>query len=82
VGKLKEPKDYLTPQLSNAFESAIHTNKCDYLALHARNLLAHLLEAWDLDVRFLMIAGLLVAEQNLQLQPELSGSVSVKGIPH
>lgn len=62
--KLDEAKDYLTPQLFTAFESAIHSYKCDYLAVHARNLLAPLLEAWDLDVRFLMIAGLLDAEQN------------------
>ena len=62
VVKLEEAKDYLTPQLFTAFESAVHTYKCDYLAVHARNLLAPLLEALDLDIRFLLIAGLLDAE--------------------
>jgi hypothetical protein len=67
VQKLDEAKDFLTPQLFSTFESAIHTYKCDYLAMHARNLLAPLLEAWDVDVKFLMIAGLLNADQNPQL---------------
>jgi hypothetical protein len=65
--RMDEAKDFLTPQLFSTFESAIHTYKCDYLAMHARNLLAPLLEAWDVDVKFLMIAGLLNADQNPQL---------------
>ena len=64
VQKLDEAKDFLTPQLFSNFESAIHTYKCDYIAMHARNLLAPLMEAWDVEVKFLMIAGLLNADMN------------------
>lgn len=35
--------------------------------MHARNLLAPLLEAWDVDVKFLMIAGILNADLNPSL---------------
>ncbi len=35
--------------------------------MHARNLLAPLMEAWDVEVKFLMIAGLLNADMNPQL---------------
>jgi hypothetical protein len=67
VQKLDEAKDFLNPQIFGSFESALHTYKCDYLAMHARNLLAPLMEAWDIEVKFLMIAGLLNAEINPQL---------------
>jgi len=64
---LDEAKDYLSPQLFSTFESAIHSYKCDYLALHKRNLLASLPEAWYVEVKFPMIAGLLNADLNPQL---------------
>ena len=35
--------------------------------MHARNLLAPLFEAWDVEVKFLMIAGLLSADFNQNL---------------
>ncbi len=62
--KLDEAKEFLTPTIFTSFESAIHHYKCDYLSMHARNLLAPLIEAWDVDVKFLMIAGLLNADTN------------------
>jgi hypothetical protein len=54
----------MTPQLFSGFESAIHSYKCDYLAIHARNLLAPLIETWDIECKFLMIAGLLNSDIN------------------
>lgn len=35
--------------------------------MHSRNLLQPLLEAWDVDVKFLMILGMLNVDQNPQL---------------
>ncbi len=67
IQKLDEAKEYLNPSLFSAFEGAIHQYKCDYLSMHARNLLAPLFEAWDVDVKFLMIAGILNADLNPSL---------------
>jgi hypothetical protein len=32
--------------------------------MHARNLLTPIMEAWDVDVKFMMIVGILNADQN------------------
>jgi len=64
---LDEAIDYLKPQLFTPVESAMQSYNCEYLPVHSRNLQAPRLEAWDLKVRFLLIAGCLDAEQNPQL---------------
>lgn len=64
VLKLDEAKDFMNPSLFSSFEGAIHNYKVDYIAMHARNLLAPLAEAWDLDMKFLIIAGILNADIN------------------
>lgn len=62
--RLDEAKDFMNPSLFSSFEGAIHNYKFDYVSMHSRNLLTPLVEAWDLDLKFLMIAGILNADQN------------------
>jgi hypothetical protein len=57
----------MTPSLFSSFESAIHHYKCDYVAIHGRNMLAPIVEAWDVDVKFLLIVSMLNADLNPQL---------------
>lgn len=67
IQRLDEAKEIMTPSLFSSFESAIHHYKCDYVAIHGRNMLAPIVEAWDVDVKFLLIVAMLNADLNPQL---------------
>jgi hypothetical protein len=60
--KLDEAKDSMTPGLFKEFEGAIYNFKSDYAALHARNLLRPIIEIDDLDIKFMMLKGILNAD--------------------
>ncbi len=62
--RLDEAKDFMNPGLFSSFEGANHSYKMDYVSFHSRNMLSPIIEAWDCDVRFLMIAGILSPEGN------------------
>lgn len=62
--KLDEAKDFMTPSLFSGFEGAVHSYKLDYISVHSRNMLSPILEAWDVDIKFLFITGILSPESN------------------
>lgn len=62
--RLDEAKDFMTPSLFSGFEGAVHSYKLDYVSIHSRNMLSPILEGWDVDFRFLLIAGILSPEGN------------------
>jgi hypothetical protein len=62
--RLDEAKDFMSPGLFKGFEGALHNYECDYIAMHARNMLCPILEAWDVQVKFMIVIGLLNEEVN------------------
>ena len=60
--KLDEAKEFMIPALFTSFEGAYHHYKCDYVSMHSRNLFKPIGEMWDVEMKFMMVAGMLNPE--------------------
>lgn len=57
----------MTSILFKEFDTGLHSYKCDYAAWHIRNLMKPVVEAWDVEVKFLFINALLNPDMNPSL---------------